>query len=237
MRAIIFDGAQFMTLEDYIYLLSMREQYQASIEYKLPDVPTDEELGNLPKDSLTFDCSICLETVPLNTVYTLNCDHQVCCPCARNLTSKNCPFCRADISSVTMTTKRIKEVEAKFAQLDQDEAFARNLQAQLNGEEYFNSDAETVVGNPSNNDEEDDVVFIETKKSVSTEVTTKTVFHRRGNLKDDTEAKSKPVKRARSDTCSGDEWQPSTSRRVASKKSKGSARKAQESDDDEFIDF
>ena len=223
-RAIIFDGAQFMTLDDYIYLLSMRDQYQASIQYKIPDVPTDEELGNLPKDSLTFDCSICLETVPLNTVYTFNCDHQVCCPCARNITSKNCPFCRADISSLKMTSKKIEEVEAKFAQLDEDEVFARNLQAQLNGEEYFNSDVETVNGD---NDDED-VVVIETKKSVSTEVTTTKIVHRKGNLKDDTEGANKPVKRARNDQISSDS--------VASKKSKVSAIKSQDSDD-EFIDF
>ena len=136
-----------------------------------------------------------------------------------------------------MTTKKIKEVEAKFAQLDQDEEFARNLQAQLNGEEYFDSDAETVVGTPSDN--EDDVVFIETKKSVSTEITTKKIVHRKGNLKDDTEAKTKPTKRARSDNGSSDEWKPSALKRVASKKTEGCAKKAQESDDDddEFIDF
>ena len=172
-------------------------------------MPTDEELKNLPKDSRTFDCVICLETVPLNAVYTFNCDHQICCPCARNLTSKYCPFCRGDISSSTMTKKKIEEIEAKFSQLDEDEEFARNLQAQINGE--------IDVGTRSEND--DDVVFIETKKSVSTEVTTKKVFHRKGNLKDDTGSKSQTSKRARVDNDSRD-----------------AAKKAHESDD-EYIDF
>ena len=108
-----------------------------------------------------------------------------------------------------MTKKKIEEIEAKFSQLDKDKEFARNLQAQIDGD--------IDIGTCSEND--DDVVFIETKKSVSTEVTTNKVFHRKGNLKDDTESKSKTSKRARVDTDSRD-----------------GAKKAHKSDD-EFIDF
>ena len=75
-----------------------------------------------------------METVAMNTVYTLNCDHQLCCPCARRLLSKYCPFCRNDISSTVMTKRKIEEVERKFSQLEEDAEFARKLQAELNGE-------------------------------------------------------------------------------------------------------
>ena len=195
-----------MSMEEMLYLLLMRRQYQASLEYKIPDVPTDEELKNLPKDSRTFDCVICLETVPFNTIYTFNCDHQVCCPCARNITSKYCPLCRADTSSSSMTKKKIEEVEAKFSQLDQDEEFARKIHAELNGEE-----------NVVSLSDDDDVVIIETKESKTTQVTTKTVVHKKRNLKDDNGTKTKGTKRSRSDEGSDDEWKPASFKRVASK--------------------
>lgn len=234
VRPIIFDGMQFMTMEDLVYLLSMREQYQASLEYKIPDVPTDAELQNLPKDSRTFDCMICLDTVPMNTVYTFNCDHQLCCPCARNLTSRKCPFCRADISSSAMSKRKIEETEAKFAQLEKDEEFARNLQAKFNGEEYFDSDAETVRIAPS---DDDDVVIMETKKSeITTQVTTKTIIHKKGNLKVDKEAKMKPAKKAKIYEDSDEEWKPKF-KRGATKKNEDAQKKSELSDDDEFIDF
>ena len=125
-----------------VWSILLAEEQQHDSVYHLPDVPTDEYLKNLPKDSQTFYCVICMETVPLNTVYTLNCDHQLCCGCARRLVSKYCPFCRNDISSSVMSKRKLEEVEKKFSQIEEDEEFARKLQSEINAEE---SDDDVVV--------------------------------------------------------------------------------------------
>ena len=137
----------------------LEEQEQQQHVFKLPDVPTDEYLSNLPKDSITFNCVICMESVPMNTVYTLNCDHQLCCGCARRLITKYCPFCRNDISSTQLTKRKIEEVERKFSQLEEDEELARKLHAELNNED--------------SNDDDDDVVVLRTTRTTTTTIETK----------------------------------------------------------------
>ena len=100
-----------------------------------------------------------MESVPLNTVYTLNCDHQLCCPCARRLITKYCPFCRNDISSSSMTKRKIEEVERKFTQLEEDEELARKLQAE-------------------EEDDDDDVVVLHTTRTTTTIKTERVVRKR-----------------------------------------------------------
>ena len=95
----------------------------------------------------------------MNTVYTLNCDHQLCCGCARRLITKYCPFCRNDISSTQLTKRKIEEVERKFSQLEEDEELARKLHAELNSED--------------NNDDDDDVVVLRTTRTTTTTIETK----------------------------------------------------------------
>ena len=148
----------FFFFAGWSILLEEQEQQQQHV-FKLPDVPTDEYLSNLPKDSITFNCVICMESVPMNTVYTLNCDHQLCCGCARRLITKYCPFCRNDISSTQLTKRKIEEVERKFSQLEEDEELARKLHAELNSED--------------NNDDDDDVVVLRTTRTTTTTIETK----------------------------------------------------------------
>ena len=161
-----------------MWAILLAEEQQGPVVYKIPDVPTDEYLKSLPKDSKTFDCVICMESVPLNTVYTLNCDHQLCSPCARRVISKYCPFCRTDISSTRMTERKLEEVERKFSQLEEDEEFARKLQTELNGDE----------------DSDDDVVVLRTTRTTTTtmESTTERVVRKRTKKEDSDDEEWKP---------------------------------------------
>ena len=161
-------------------ILLAEEQQQDTVLFKLPDVTTDDYLNTLPKDSHTFYCVICMETVPLNTVYTLNCDHQLCCPCARRLVSKYCPFCRNDMSSSKMTKRKLQEVERKFSQIEEDEEFARKLQSEFNAEDS----------------DDDDVVVVHT--------TTRTTI----NSTTERAAAQKPSKRTKKGDNSDEEWKP-----------------------------
>ena len=167
-------------------ILLEEQQQQDSVVFKLSDVPTDEYLSNLPKDSITFNCVICMESVPMNTVYTLNCDHQLCCGCARRLITKYCPFCRNDISSTQLTKRKIEEVERKFSQLEEDEELARKLQAELNSED----------NNDDNDDDDDDVVVLRTTRTTTIEKRTETVIA------------DKRSKRTKKGEDSDDEWKP-----------------------------
>ena len=122
-----------------------------------------------------------METVALNTVYTLNCDHQLCCGCARRLVSKYCPFCRNDISSSVMSKRKLEEVEKKFSQIEEDEEFARKLQSEINAE-----------------DSDDDVVVVRTTTTRTTiNSTTESIVSQK---------RSKRTKKGDSD--SDDEWKP-----------------------------
>ena len=120
-----------------------------------------------------------METVPLNTVYTLNCDHQLCCGCARRLVSKYCPFCRNDISSSVMSKRKLEEVEKKFSQIEEDEEFARKLQSEINAE-----------------DSDDDVVVVRTTTTRTINSTTERIVSQ------------KRSKRAKKADESDDEWKP-----------------------------
>ena len=93
----------------------------------------------------------------MKTVYTLkNCDHQLCCGCARRLISKYCPLCRDDMSSTKLTKRKLEEVEKKFSQLEEDEELARKLQA------------------AEEDSDDDDVVVLRTTRTTTTTVEKRT---------------------------------------------------------------
>ena len=207
------DSAVFaMNREDYEYQRSLQLAYAASLAYSINDVPSDADIqatAYLFKEFKTFNCVICLEDdIPEFKAYVFNCDHMVCCSCARNITSRFCPICRADISSGVCSKKK-----TQLEQLRMDSKLARAL---ANGEEYNDSDADTVIVE-NDSDSDDDVVFIQTKKSetVTTTTTEKHIIQKKKDRKRSASFDRKPSankkprdQKRRYGSDSDDEWTP-----------------------------
>ena len=207
------DSAVFaMNREDYEYQRSLQLAYAASLAYSINDVPSDADIqatAYLFKEFKTFNCVICLEDdIPEFKAYVFNCDHMVCCSCARNITSRFCPICRADISSGVCSKKK-----TQLEQLRMDSKLARAL---ANGEEYNDSDADTVIVE-NGSDSDDDVVFIQTKKSetVTTTTTEKHIIQKKKDRKRSAPFDRKPSankkprdQKRRYGSDSDDEWTP-----------------------------
>ena len=199
-----------MEREEYEYRRALQLAYAASLVHSISDVPTDAQIeatAYMFKGSEVFRCVICLEDdVPVYKAYIFNCDHMVCCSCARHITSRFCPICRADITAGNPSNRKVE-----LEQLRKDSELARALS---NGDEYYNSDADTVI---IESDSEDDVVFVKTKvtKSVTTTTTEKRVVQRKNTEKKDRKRSAssdkKPSANKKSRECgsdSDDEWTP-----------------------------
>lgn len=193
----------YLSMADLEYQRSLQLAYAASLTYNIPDVPTDADIeatAYLFKEIKTFSCVICLDDdIPVYKAYIFNCDHMVCCSCARNITSRFCPICRADISSGVPSKQK-----CDLEQLRKDSQLARAL---ANGDEYYDSDADTVI---VDNDSDDDVVFIKTK-TVTTTTTEKRIVKRITEKKDRKRSASsdkKPSAKKSRGSDSDDEWLP-----------------------------
>ena len=73
------------------------------IKIKNIDVYAIQETEYSNKDK-EYDCPICLDVYTSNSIYTTNCEHVFCKPCAlQHLNAsmtKNCPICRTDITEL-----------------------------------------------------------------------------------------------------------------------------------------
>ena len=199
-----------MEREEYEYRRALQLAYAASLVHSISDVPTDAQIeatAYMFKGSEVFRCVICLkDDVPVYKAYIFNCDHMVCCSCARHITSRFCPICRADITAGNPSNRKVE-----LEQLRKDSELARALS---NCDEYYNSDADTVI---IESDSEDDVVFVKTivTKSVTTTTTEKRVVQRKNTEKKDrkrcasSDKKPSANKKSRErGSDSDDEWLP-----------------------------